>query len=154
MALPMDNIFFRYFLRYWPVIIAIIITVLLIYQWTRPKVNAEKLQKGIIRQSVLIAVGENPDIGDDIEQQEWLETRQRVEKYFTNSSILNQSPKQQIRYQSYITISLIWTLFWIGVETFLIIRIILNPYYYVNEAIFLGCFTYYIIIGLISYFRR
>lgn len=154
MGLPMDNLFFRYFLRYWPVILAIVITVLLIYQWTRPKVNIEKLQKGIIKQNILITLEDSSETAKNYKQKEWLETLQRMENNLSKSQILNQDPKRQIHYQSYITISLVWTIFWIGVESFLIIRICLSPYYYSNEAIFLGCFTYYIIIGLISYFRR
>ena len=150
----MDNLFFRYFLRYWPVLLAIIITVLLIYQWTRPKITAEKLQKGLIKQNILLTLEEDSEVGEDPQRQEWLKTQRKMEKYFAKSSLINQTPKQQIHYRGQITLSLVWTLIWIGVVTFLIIRIIFNPYYYGYEAIFLGCFTYYIIIGLISYFRR
>lgn len=150
----MDNLFFRYFFQNWPVILAIIITVLLIYQRTRPKVNPEKLHKGIIKQNILSTLEDEADGEIDGERKDWLKTRQQMEKYLINTPIQNGSQTQQIHYRSHITISLIWTLFWIGIETFLIIRICFVPYFYRSEAIFLGYFTYYIIIGLISYFKR
>ena len=150
----MDNLFFQFFLRYWPMLVAIVITVLLVYQWTRPKVQPEKLQKGLIKQHILLTLeDESSDELDDIHRQ-WLESKETVTKYLNSAPRTPQAAPQYINYQSQITLSLVWTLIWIGVETFLIIRIIVCPYYYANEAIFLGCFTYYIIIGLISYFRR
>ena len=154
MALPMDNIFFRFLLQCWPVIIAVIVTVLLAYQWMRPKFTAEKLQKGLIRQSVLIVVGEAKISPEEVDHRDWLETRQRVQKHVRNNSLKNEVNHQKLHYKDYISISLCWTIFWIGAVAFVSLRILFNPYYYGHEAVFLCYFTYYIVIGLISYFRK
>jgi hypothetical protein len=154
MTLPMDNIFFRYLLQCWPVILAVIITVILIYKWKHPKITAEKLQKGLIKQSVLLVAETNQNFSEDEELQEWVATRQKLKSYFENTNKVDPNPREPINYRSYITVSLLWILFWTGTLIFISIRILLNPYYYGNEAIFLGYFVYYIIIGLISYFRK
>ncbi|MHA1648845.1 MAG: hypothetical protein ACTSYB_01535 [Candidatus Helarchaeota archaeon] len=154
MGFPIDNIFWMYFLYYWPVLLAIIVTILLFYQWSRPKVSLEKVQKGIIKQNIIQILDDEIEIEEASMYRDWKETKQQIEKYIRRTKVMGENLSPQISYQSYITISLIWTLFWIGVDTFLLIRICFNPYYYGNEAICVGCFTYYIIIGLISYFRR
>jgi len=154
MSLPIDNIFLLYFLCYWPVFLAVIITILFFYQWTRPKVSFEKVQKGIIKQNIIQMLNEEIETEEDSVYRDWKEIKQQIKKHLRRTKIMGENLPQQISYHSYITISLIWTIFWIGVDTFLLIRICFNPYYYGNEAICVGCFTYYIIIGLISYFRR
>ena len=153
MPLPMDNIFFRFFLQCWPVLVAVVITIVLLYQWMRPKVTPEKLQKGIVRQSVLLAVEDSHEIENDSEYKEWLQTRDKMKKYFNNNLKIEAS-NQKIDYRSYTSLSLIWILFWVGALIFIALRILFNPFYYGHEAVFLGYFAYYIIIGLISFFRR
>ncbi len=150
----MNNIIYRYLLWYWPAIVAIIITLLLIYQYTRPKVTTETLQKGALSQQILLSIEDQLVIEENPEQCAWLESQQRIEKYLSKQRLQTLIVKDKIHYPSYISISLIWTTIWIGVETFLIIRICVVPAYYAHEAIFLGYFAYYIIIGLISYFKR
>jgi len=150
----MNNIFFQYLLRYWPILVAISITILLIYQKIRPKISPEKIQKGILKQNILLTLDDDLEIEPDPEQKEWLVIQKKLEKYFSKPSQTQSNTPQLVDYKSQITISLIWSLFWIGVDTFLVIRICINPYYYLNEAYFLSWFTYYVIIGLISYFRR
>jgi len=149
----MDNIFFRFFIQAWPILLAAIASVALIYSWMRPKLTLEKLQKSLIRQSVLTFVGSTEDTVDP-ESHEWGEAAQRVKRYM-NSPLMNPPTKPpEIKYRNYIAISLIWTLFWIGAFVFVVIRMILNPYYYGNEAIFLGYFAFYIALGLIRFFKR
>ena len=158
MQLPMDNLIFRFFLEYWPVLIAVGITLLLVYQYLRPKLTAEDLQKGVIQQGVLKALEaqeeDDPSANEEGVENEWRESLQKVKQLLPNISVKNTNTKVKPKYQTYITISLVWVLVWIGVTTFIVIRIILDPYYYGGEASFLGYFAYYILIGLISYYRR
>lgn len=156
MPLPMDNIIFRFVLMTWPILLAVVATVALIFQFVRHgKFSAEKLQKGLIRQSVLTIVGGmvEPQPKDD-ETRKWLESRRKIKKYLNDKPKIRNKPEDRVNYGNYITTSLIWTLFWCGAFVFVCIRICLNPLYYGNEAIFLGYFAYYIILGLISFFRR
>ncbi len=157
MQLPMDNLVFRFLLEYWPVLIAVGITLLLVYQFLRPKLTAEDLHKGLIQQGVLRALQDDQEAvsspTEKATQDEWRASLERVARLTPN---INLPPKSNGRIKSdhYITISLVWLLLWIGVTAFVAIRIILDPYYYGGEAIFLGYFAYYIVIGLISYYRR
>jgi hypothetical protein len=155
MGLPMDNPIFRIFLQSWPVILAAIATVLLIYHWFRPKFSLEKLQKGLVRQSVLMLVGEAEQEGaeGDPEQQTWLAAREQIQEHF-QTKLQDPAAPPRIRYRNYLSISLVWTLFWCGAFAFLTIRMLIAPFYYGSEAIFLGYFAYYILLGLISYFKR
>jgi hypothetical protein len=157
MQLPMDNLVFRFLLEYWPVLIAVAITLLLVYQFLRPKLTTEDLQKGIIQQGVLKALQDQEASSVPSEEQvedEWQESLQRVKQLIPKMGLKNTNTKGKQRYQTYITISLVWILVWIGVTAFIAIRILLDPYYYGGEAAFLGYFAYYILIGLISYYRR
>ncbi len=148
----MDNMFFRFFIEYWPVLLAIMSTFLLIHQWMRPKVTPEKLQKGMIRQGILQIAEDRVTLPADEEKKDWYATYRHLEPSLQKTD--SNQMVQRIHYQNYLTIALCWVLFWSAASTFLIIRLILNFYYYGNEAIFLGYFAYYIIIGLISYFKR
>lgn len=151
----MDNFFFRFFLQTWPVIVATIATVIIIYYWLRPKVTAEQLQKGIVRQNILTIVETIlPQDVIDPEISNWLEVREHIIKGMVTHQLSSTPPNQKIAYKKYICLSLLWILFWSATSTFILIRIIVNPYLYNNEAIFLGYFLYYIILGLIAFFRR
>jgi uncharacterized membrane protein YgcG len=154
----MDNLVFRFLLEYWPVLIAIAITLLLVYQYLRPKLSAEDLQKGVIQQGVLKALQkqeeDKPSAIEEGVEDEWRESLQKVRQLLPNMGVKNTNVKVKQKYQTYITISLIWVLVWIGATAFITTRIILDPYYYSGEAVFLGYFAYYILIGLISYYRR
>jgi len=152
----MDNLVFRFLLEYWPVLIAVAITLLLVYQFLRPKLTAEDLHKGLIQQGVLKALQDQEEVSDPIEESthnEWQVSLARVAQLAPSINPKAQS-KGRTRPEHYITVSLVWILIWIGVTAFVAIRIILEPYYYGGEAIFLGYFAYYIVIGLISYYRR
>ena len=76
----MDNIIFRIILQLWPVFLAVAATLIVIYQWLRPKFTAEKLQKGLIRQGVLNAVAEMQDGAEDLDPPEWIEARKHAEE--------------------------------------------------------------------------
>jgi len=149
----MDNLIFRLLLQSWPVILAAIATVLLIYHWMRPKFTLEKLQKGLVRQTVLVTIGDESDSAPDPEQQEWIAVRENIQDQFsTTFHPANKGGK--LNYRSYLCLSLIWVLFWSGAFAFLTIRILVAPYYYGSEAIYLGYFAYYICLGLIGYFKK
>ncbi len=154
MGLPMDNIFFRFLLQCWPILLAAIASVLLVYSWKRPKLTAEKLQKGLIRQSVVNYISETEVLTGNDDNQEWLEARKNVERHFTKHSTSKSHLIPQIRYRDHISLSLAWIIFWGSAFIFVTIRMIFNPVYYGAEAIFLGYFAYYIVIGLISFFRK
>ena len=157
MQLPMDNLVVRFLLEYWPVVIAVGITLLLVYQYLRPKLTAEDLQKGVVQQGVLKALQEQeekPSANEEGIYDEWRESLQRVKQLLPSIGVKNANSKVKPKYQTYITVSLVWILIWIGAAAFVAIRIIINPYYYGGEAVFLGYFAYYILIGLISYYRR
>jgi len=147
----MDNIIFRFLLQCWPILLAVIVTVLLLYSWMRPEVTAEKLQRGLVQQKVLNAIGRHNY--ENNATQDWITTYKKMEDRLpkTPSKTVH---KERIHYQTLTTASLVWILFWAGACAFISIRIMFNPVYYGGEAIFLGYFSYYIIIGLISYFRR
>jgi len=155
MGLPMDNLIFRILLQSWPVILAAIATVLLLYHWFRPKFTLEKIQKGLVRQSVLMLVSEAEQEGaaDDPEQQEWLTAREHLQEHF-QTKLQDPADSPKIPYRNYLSISLVWTLFWCGAFAFLTIRMLIAPFYYGSEAIFLGYFAYYILLGLIGYFKK
>jgi len=153
----MDNLVFRFFLEYWPVVVAAVVTFLLVYQYLRPKITAEDLQKGVIQRNVLTLLqDQETDVSVDKEgtADGWTESLQKVERLLPNLRSRSQNSRVKPKYHTYITISLVWILVWIGFSTFIIIRIIFDPYYYGGEAVFLGYFAYYIVIGVISYFRR
>jgi len=154
--LPMDNLVFRFLLEYWPVLIAVAITLLLVYQFLRPKLTTEDLHKGLIQQGVLKALQDQEEASSPTEEAAQDEWRASLERVAQLAPHLNSNVKQsgQRKLEHYITVSLVWILLWIGVTAFIAIRIILEPYYYGGEAIFLGYFAYYIVIGLISYYKR
>ena len=157
MQLPMDNLVFRFLLEYWPVLIAVGVTLLLVYQFLRPKLTAEDLHKGIIQQGVLKVLQEREGPPTSVAKgapDEWQESLRRVEELRPLLNDKKNRPKAKPQYHHYVTVSLVWILLWAGITIFIIIRIILAPYYYGGEAIFLGYFAYYIVIGLISYLRR
>lgn len=151
-GLPTDNLFFRFFLQAWPMILAVVATVLLVYKWLRPKFSGEDLQRGLLRQGILTLIDDGAEQEDDPELRYWLGRRRNIPRSL--SSTTHNETSSRIRYRDHVTISLLWSLFWIGAFVFLTIRILLNPYYYGGEAYFLGYFAIYITIGLISYFKR
>jgi len=153
MALPMDNIIFQFLVEYWPVLLATGITLLLVYQYLRPKITAEDLQKGVIQRNVLTVLQEElPTQNKADDDDEWIESLQKVEQLLPPKT--PSKGRTEFKSKQYITISLIWILIWIGASIFLLMRIAFNPYYYGGEAVFLGYFAYYIVIGIISYYRR
>lgn len=150
----MDNIIFRIILQLWPVFLAVAATLIVIYQWLRPKFTAEKLQKGLIRQGVLNAVAEMQDGAEDLDPPEWIEARKHAEEDLKKNPNIPKRKTPSIKYGENVTVSLVWTLFWIGTFAFVVIRILINPYYYGGEAAYLGYFAYYIVLGLVTFFRR
>lgn len=154
MPLPMDNIIFRLILQLWPVFLAVAATLIVVYQWLRPKLTAEKLQRGLIRQGVLNVVGEMQDGEDDPDPPEWIEARKKMKSYLRKAPSPAKRKNQPINYRDNVTVSLVWTLFWIGTFAFVVIRILLSPHYYGGEAAYLGYFAYYIVLGLVVFFKR
>ncbi|MHA1230448.1 MAG: hypothetical protein ACTSRP_04135 [Candidatus Helarchaeota archaeon] len=51
-------------------------------------------------------------------------------------------------------LSLIWTSFWIGLLTVIIVRLVFIPIYYLSDGIMIAWFIYYIILGLIMFFKK
>jgi hypothetical protein len=148
----MDNLILQILVAYWPVLIATAITLLLVYQYLHPKITAEDLQKGVIQHTVLTALQEELPSQDQVENDEWMESLQKVEQLLPPNPPPQATPSFKPKQR--ITISLLWVLFWIGASIFLLVRVAFNPYSYGGEAVYLGYFAYYIIIGLISHYRR
>lgn len=148
----MDNFILQFLLAYWPVLIATAITLLLVYQYLRPKITAEDLQKGVLQHTVLTALHEELPAPDQGVDDEWLESLQKIERLLPPKPPSKVTPAFKPKQR--ITISLLWVLFWLGATLFLLIRIAYDPSSYGGEAVYLGYFVYYIVIGLISYYRR
>ena len=138
----------------WPLILALAATLLLLYQLVRSRFSADQFQKDLTHQNILTVANEMTSMEEDPETNYWLERWQRIQQNGGAPPVQPHSSIRRLRTKGRITISLIWTLIWSGAFAFLTTRIILNPYYFGNEANLLGYFAYYIALGLIQYFRR
>jgi len=168
------NLFIDFIINYWTHIIAVIITILIIWDYfkisnipTEPILNSYAFKKIIENSNFkdnlefikdfkteiihelnydLILLEQLSKELEGILDIDEIYNEQKFSIEFIYPQIKNGLNKKQI-------IALIWICFWIGFIVFLIIRMILLPFLFITDGITIAWFIYYISIGFYVYFK-
>lgn len=144
----------------WPIIVAAIITFFIVKSYFF-KTNNSKVAIDLISEQLLSkAVNDSlADIKRNNLSNNWLEKAREVSAIIdkmqkgTNSQVINKPDGIEYNFNIWQKLALGWVLVWIGITSFFIIEMILDPVIWGGNWVLLPYFFYYIIIILIYFMK-